>query len=309
MDRIIKFADLEAAVARAYEDNKSLKEGAADARVKDENAGQFGIAVGLTDGSLIVKGDSDAKFVMGSLSKIPLVAQLLSQYGAEELLKKGGACCCKCKEKGKKPDVPLSLRGVRAVSAVEPSNDPEGKWDILLSMMEALMGSAPELDDKAYKEQLRMNAEANVENAIAEAGFYLYDDAKIAIDTYSKLQSMKVDVKQLATMGATIAADGVNVVTNVPAFDGKLAQNIVGFMTAHGLHKMNKPWLVRVGVPAKGGFGGGVLAVVPGVMAVAAFAPELNEVGVSAKASKAVAEILTSLDINALASAKVKIEK
>lgn len=306
MERIIRLSDLEAAVARAYDSYKSLKEGAPDARVKDENTGKFGVAVALADGSLIVKGDTDAEFVMGSLAKIPVAAQLMSQFGTDELIRKSGRDRL---HKEKKPDIPLSAHGVRAVSAVQPANDPEGKWDIISDMLEAMIGSSPVLDDAAYKAQLRLNADAGVVNVLAQEGFYLYDDPEIAVDTYSKLQSMRVNVRQLATMGATLAADGVNPVTRVPAFDGALTQHIVGMMAAHGLHKMNKAWLPSVGVPAKGGFGGGVLAVVPGVMAVAAFAPELNEAGVSVKASRAVADILRSLDISVFASAHVRVEK
>lgn len=307
MERIIKLADLEAAVAGAYENNKSLKEGAPDPRVSNENSGKFGIAVGLTDGSLIVKGDSDARFVLGSLAKIPVALTLMSQLGPDEVVKKAGMC--PCSKSGKKPSLPVSAMGVRAVSAVEPSNDPEGKWIVISDMMNALMGSTAELDDAAYKAQLHRNSEANAENEIAEQGFYLYDSARISLDIYSKLQSMKVNVKQLATMGATIAADGYNAATSVPAFDGKLSQHVIGMLAAKGMKKMNKAWLIKVGVPAKSGFGGGVLAIVPGVMAVAAFAPELNEAGVSVKAARAVASILRSLDISAFASARVRIEK
>ncbi len=307
MDRTIKLSDLEAAVARAYENNKSLKEGNPDNRVKNENAGKFAVAVGLTDGSLIVKGDGDSKFALGSLAKIPVALTLLQQLGVDELMKKSGMCGCH--KKGEKPAIPVSAKGVRAVSAVQPHNDPEGKWSVISDMMDALMGSSAELDDAAYKEQLRLNSEANAENVLASDGFYLYDDAHISLDIYSKLQSMRVDVKQLATMGATIAADGYNALTKLPAFDGKLSQHLIGMLAAKGLKKMNKGWLIKVGVPAKSGFGGGVLAIVPGVMAVAAFAPDLNEAGVSAKASRAVADVLTDLDISAFASARVRIEK
>lgn len=311
MDRIVKFKDLEAAVAKAYEDNKSLKEGEVDPRLSGRYNREFAVAVGLTDGSLIVKGDSDTKFVLGSIAKLPVAAQLLSQFGPEELLKKSG-CCCKCHHdegKEKKADLPLCRRGVRAVSAVEPTGDPEGKWDVIINLLNSMMVNPATLDDRAYEAQLKLNREADVVNTLAKEGFYLYDSAEIAVDTYSKLQSMSVDVKQLATLGATLAADGVNPVTNIPAFDGALTQHIVGLMAAHGLHKMNKGWLMAVGVPAKGSFGGGVLAVVPGVMSVAAFSPELNEKGVSVKAAKAVAEVLRTLDISVFASARVKIEK
>lgn len=308
MDRVIKFSDLEAAVAAAFDAAKSLHGGVLDFRNKAADTKQFGISVCLTDGTLINKGDTDAPFCMGALCKVPLAAVLLSQNTPDEILKKAGAggCCC---HKGDKPKVDVPVMGVRAISMVEPTGDPEGKMTVISDMLEALAAAAPSFSDSAYKAQKEVIASEGVEDKLAQAGFYLYDTAPIALDTFSRLESMQYTTAQLATLGATVAADGRNVVTGVSAFDGANAQHIVGMMAAHGPHHMAKMWLFRYGVPAKSGWGGGVLAILPGVMAVAAYAPELDQTGVSVKASAAVEHLISALDLNVFASAKVRIEK
>ena len=79
-------------------------------------------------------------------------------------------------------------------------------------------------------------------------------------------------------------------------------------MAAKGPKHMGKPWLIMTGVPAMSGFGGGFVAVVPGLGSIAAFSPELNEAGVPMKAARAIKDIVTSLQLSAFSSARVDIE-
>lgn len=305
MERVIKLHDLERAVAEAYELVKSEKEGKIDARVSDANPKDLGIAVALTDGSMIQKGDVAAPFCLGGLGRLVAASVLLSQKTPDEVAEKAGHAGC-CKMAKDMPEMPLPAMMLRGVSMIEPTGDADGKWQIILDMFNALTTGEPVLNDKAYKAQKEMNAKAEVEKKLAEGGFTLYDDAADAVEVLTKLLTMQLNTAQLATLGATIAADGVNVVTKVPAFDGNRAANILGMMAASAPCKF---WMFKHGTPAIAGFGGGFLAVVPGVMAIAAYSPELNEKGFSAKAAKAVASILDSLEINALGSAKLRVEK
>ena len=120
---------------------------------------------------------------------------------------------------------------------------------------------------------------------------------------------MLVTTQQLAQMGATIAADGVNPMSGVPVFDGKLSENIVAMMAAKGPKKMRKPWMTITGVPAMSSFGGGFMTVIPGFGSIAAFSPELIDGHVPFKAAMAMREIVTTLDLNVFASARVKVIK
>lgn len=305
MERVIKLQDLERAVAEAYESVKSEKEGKIDERVSDANPKDLGIAVALTDGSMIQKGDVAAPFCLGNLARLVIAPVLLSQNTPDEIAKKAanGACCKAMKDR---PELPLPAMLLRAVSMIEPTGDADGKWNIILDMFNALTTGEPVLNDKAYKAQKELNAKADLLNKLAASGFNLYDDAADAVEVLTKLLTMQLNTAQLATLGATIAADGVNVVTNVPAFDGNRAANVVGMMAASTPCKL---WMFKHGTPAAAGFGGGFLAVVPGVMAIAAYSPELNANGISAKAAQAVAAILDKLEVNALSSAKLRIEK
>ncbi len=306
MDRKISLSDFRNAMYEAYDQFKDLDEGSKDPRLADVESDKFGISLALADGTVINKGDTDFAAVMGGLVKIPLMSLLLEQAGdVKNLIKKSGNC--PMTTKAAKPKDVKGAKGIRAMSALQPVGDPDSKWNFLENRMISLMGSAPELDTALY-ETLKSSVNDEV-NALADADFYLYDDAASSIDLYRRAESMMATTEQLAVMGATIAADGVNPLTRKVVYDGKYSQNIVGMMAAHGPHKMALPWNLAAGVPALSSFGGTVLAVYPGAFAIAAYSPLLTSEKVSVRAFKAIMTIMRKLDVSAFASAKLIIDK
>lgn len=306
MERTIPISELTKAIDEAYESFKSVKGGKISPRNPNAKEKQFGISVALVDGTTYDKADADIKFPMGSIVKIPIHSILLSQFGKKELMKKAGKVITGEEvNKQEKPKIPVSAHGIRAVSAIEPSGDPESKWNLIENRMIDMIGEAPTLNEEVYKSQKKAAEDAGTEDAIAKAGYYLYDDAPIAIDLYLKAQAMEVNTKMLAKMGATIAADGYNPFTKKTVFDGVLSSQIVSYMADHGPHKMRKSWFLTAGLPAKSGFGGGIVAILPGVMSIAIYSPELNNQDVSIKAINALAYIMDKLQISVFESAKV----
>lgn len=306
MDRKISLSDFRDAMYAAYDQFKNLDEGNKDERLANVESDKFGITLALADGTVINKGDTDFASVMGGLVKIPLMSLLLEQAGdVTSLIKKSGNCPMAAK--AAKPKAVKGAKGIRAMSALEPIGDSDSKWNFLENRMISLIGSAPQLDTALY-ESLKSSVNDDV-NALADADFYLYDDAAESIDLYRRAQSMMATTEQLAVMGATIAADGVNPLTRKVVFDGKYSQNIIGMMAARGPRKMALPWDLAAGVPALSSFGGAVLAIYPGVFAIAAYSPLLTAEKVSVRAFKAIITILRKLDISAFASARLTIDK
>lgn len=308
MERKISLSDLRKAVDEAYELVKSIKEGEIDPRNAEARENQTGISVVLADGTTINKGDTDVKVPMGSIVRIPLASVMFSQNSRDELIKKSGQCPCH-KMPHKPAHLPVSAHTIRAFSAMEPTGDPESKWNIYENRMIDLMGTSPELNIPVYNALKKQVEDDDTVNRLAEDGYYLYDDAVMAVDLATKAEAMGASTAQLAMMGATIAADGMNPATKKTVFDGEIAKYIVALMAAKGPHKMNGPWLVSTGLPAKASFGGTILGVYPGVMAVSAYGAELNPAGVSIKAARAIKHIMEKLDMSVFSSARVSIVK
>lgn len=307
MERKISFADVQKAVVDAYEQFKSDKEGTLKADVDGQKADAFGISVVLTDGRTIEKGDTTVVTPLGSIAKIAVATTLLGQNSKDA--PGNSKCCCGKHENHEKPQTGVSARGVRAVSLVQPQGDREGKMDIITTTLNSLMGSTPELNDKLYKSLRKTQEAENAVDAFAQAQYTLYDDTDLSLDIYSRLISLQADTTQLATLGATVAADGRNPNTGNIVFDGALAQKIVTLIALQGPHHEKKAFALRVGIPTKRGYAGSLLAVMPGFGAIAVYAPLLDDNGVSVKGRKALEYIASTLDLNVFASARVAVDK
>jgi glutaminase len=107
-----------------------------------------------------------------------------------------------------------------------------------------------------------------------------------------------VNVKQLAEMGATLANNGINPATHEKVMKATNVPFILAAMTMAGLYNGSGGWAWHVGLPAKSGVGGGILAVVPGKGAIAVFAPPLDEQGNSVKAQKVITYVSQKLRYN-----------
>ena len=241
----------------------------------------FGIAACLPDGDMVAVGDTDYRFGIESVSKVPTAILAMNQYSGQEVLDKIGADATGLPfnsimaillEKDH-PSTPLVNAGaISACSMVKPVGDSDGKWKAIVSFIAGLAGSDVEVIDELYKSETATNFNNKSIAWLLKNYNRIYDDPDMALDIYTRQCSIGVTAKQLATMAATIANSGVNPVTRKAVF---------------------KPELTP-----KTGVGGGIMGVVPGVMGVAAFAPPLDEAGNSVKAQKALAFIAGHLNLN-----------
>ena len=96
-------------------------------------------------------------------------------------------------------------------------------------------------------------------------------------------------------MGATLSNNGVNPVTGERMLAEEHVPELLAVMLTAGFYDESGMWAYTAGLPAKTGVGGGIVAVVPGQMATAAFSPRLNKAGNSIRAMKAIQDISVEL--------------
>jgi glutaminase len=107
-----------------------------------------------------------------------------------------------------------------------------------------------------------------------------------------------VNSKQLGMMGATLANNGKNPVTGKQVIKPENIPHILSTMTVAGLYDGSGGWAWHVGLPAKSGVGGGIIAVVPGQGSISVFSPRLDEAGNSVKAQEVISYIANELKLN-----------
>jgi glutaminase len=105
----------------------------------------------------------------------------------------------------------------------------------------------------------------------------------VAVETYFRQCSLLVSVRDLAIMAATLAFGGVNPVTGERVVGERVARDVLSIMSSCGMYDFSGEWLLRVGLPAKSGVSGGLMAVAPSQFGVAAFSPRLDQHGNSVR--------------------------
>lgn len=267
----------------------------------------FGIAATLPDGTTLTVGDCDYEFGIESVSKVPTALLAMNQHSAEAVLDKIGAdatglpfnSIMAILLESDHPSTPLVNAGaIAACSMILPKANSDGKWNAIRNFIEELCGSSVKVIDELYRSESETNFNNRSIAWLLRNYGRIYDDPELSLDLYTRQCSIGISARQLAVMAATIAFSGVNPVTRREVFDAKLTPRITSMMATVGFYERTGDWLFSTGLPAKSGVGGGIMAVVPGVIGIAAFAPPLDESGNSVKAQKALGYLSCKLGLN-----------
>ncbi len=259
----------------------------------------FGLAVCTADGRVFTSGDTEVAFAIESVSKVFSLALALEDAGRESILNNVGVYHTGL------PFNSIIASDVRAVKLQNPfvnvgaitttsfikGKDSADKWRRELEKFSLFAGH----DLTVLEDVNRSEQETNQHNrALAwlfESFGFLQGDPIDATKRYTQACSVGISCRDLAVMGACLANGGVNPLTGKRAVRQEFVRDILSVMVITGLYDSSGPWFFHTGLPAKSGVGGGIVAVVPGKFALAAFSPPLDSFGNSVRASKAITEL------------------
>jgi glutaminase len=299
--------ELQRAVDMAHEKFKGLQDGAnADyipilAEVPSE---LFGVAIVTINGDVVTAGDVDHPFSIQSVSKPFVMAMVMQDQGIDAVQQKIGVeptgmpfNSIIAIELNKQRSInPLVNAGaIAAVSMIEAA-DPAQRWAKIERGFNDFAGEELSVLEDVYTSE----AESNFRNVSIAYLLYnygrLYSDPLEAVDVYTRQCSIGVNAAQLAMMGATLANGGVNPKTGKELIKSEYVDEVLSVMMMAGFYDESGLWSYEVGLPGKTGVGGGIVVVVPGQMAIAAFSPRLNEAGNSVRAMGAIKYIAEQLN-------------
>ena len=276
----------------------------------------FGIAVVTTDNQVYTVGDINYSFSMQSISKVFTLALAIEQLGADTVFDRIG------NEPTGRPfnsvdavvDMPthtgnaLVNAGAIATTGLIGGSNADERWKSILAYYDKAAGEKLELIDDVYRSEAATNQGNRALAALLVKYDRIHSDPLEAVDIYTKQCSVGVNVHQLAEMGATLANNGVNPATHEKVIKAKNVPFILSAMTMAGLYDGSGGWAWHVGLPAKSGVGGGILAIVPGKGAIAVFAPPLDQQGNSVKAQKVITYVSQKLQYNLFSPGSVGLE-
>ncbi|MGX5819732.1 glutaminase A [Chitinophaga lutea] len=305
--------DYKALLQETHAKFKNL-EGGANANyipyLADVPSNLFGIAIVTADGKVYEVGDTKYEFGIESISKAFVLCKAMMEAGPDSIEHAIGVnatgmpfnSVIAIELEGYSPVSPVVNAGAMATNSMVKGPNKDAQWQTVLNYLSDLAGRPLQLINELYKSEAATNQHNRAIAMLLDAYGHMWADPMDACDSYTKQCSVGVTAKDLAVMAGTLANGGINPITKKRLLDEKYVPKVLSVMTMEGLYQTSGTWLYHVGLPGKSGVGGGVIAVAPGKMAIAAFAPPLDPVGNSVKAMAAIEHISEKLNLNLLAS-------
>ncbi len=254
----------------------------------------FGISVVSLDGRTFDVGDVNQKFTIQSISKVFVYGMALEDYGRENLIRKVGVeptgdpfnSLIRLDEDSKRPDNPMINAGAIATTSLITGQDPAERLNRMLNMFQRYIGHEVFVDVSTFLSE-RATGHRNRAMAHLMLNFGMIDEhIEDALDLYFQQCAVLVTCHDLAVMAATLANQGVNPITGKRAVGTEQVRDILSVMYTCGMYNFAGEWAYRVGIPAKSGVSGGILAVVPDQAGIAVFSPPLDQRGNSVRGVK-----------------------
>jgi glutaminase len=299
--------DFQRVVDAAYAKYKGLQEGKnADyiPILTETPSDLFGVVIVSKDGKVYSAGDVDYVFSIQSVSKPFTAALVMTEQGPEVLKEKIGVeptgmafnskLALGIYEDSVNPLV--NAGAIAAVSLVKATSEAE-RWNKVSQNLSDFAGRPLSVLEKVYEsEYTTAFGNRGIANLLYNWG-RLYSEPEEALRVYTRECSVGVNAKDLGVMGATLANLGVNPLTGKRVMPAEHVPELLAIMATAGFYDESGVWMYKAGLPAKTGVGGGIVAVVPGRFAIAAFSPRLNEAGNSVRSMKAIQDIAAELGV------------
>lgn len=294
------------AVDRYYESGR----GYYGPELAGEERNRFAICLATTDGEVYTAGDYDHPFALQSLSKVFAYGLALADHGREKVLRHVGVepsgdafNSIVFDSRNNRPYNPMVNAGALVTSDLVRGGSYAEKMERLLDVLRKYAG-----DDELQVDEATFEAEIGTADRNRATAYLMRSLGMISGDVeeilalYLKQCSVKVTCQDLAVMGATLANGCVNPVTGERAMPLRRVRELLSVMHTCGMYDAAGQWAFDVGVPAKSGVSGGILAVIPGKMGLGVFSPGLDAHGNSTRGVRVCREISERLGLHVFAS-------
>ncbi|WKL56241.1 glutaminase [Asticcacaulis sp. ZE23SCel15] len=248
---------------------------------------KFGMAVATVDGDDYGVGDADEPFSAQSITKLFALGLALNRLGDEVWTRVGKEpsgtpfnYLSQLEQEAGVPRNPFINAGALAITDIlldvvrEPAH-------LVRDFMGVLAGESLTIDDAVAKSEMDTAYKNRaIANLMRAQGTITHDPAAV-IEAYCRQCAVSITCRQLARAALPLAAAGYSPVMEESIFPERLTRRLNALLLTCGIYNSVGSFAYRVGLPAKSGVGGGIVAVIPGRAAVAVWSPELDRYGTS----------------------------
>ncbi|CDQ19883.1 L-glutaminase [Halobacillus karajensis] len=252
------------------------------------NPEDLAVAIHYLDGDTVEAGKTEVRFTLQSISKVISLALALMDNGENYVFDRVGMeptgdpfhSIYRLEQSPTKPLNPMINAGALAVTNMIHGDTPDEKVGRLLSFIHELT------DDHSIKYNEEV-AVSEFESAFLNRALLFYmkqhqivtGSVEETLDAYTKQCAIEVNVCQLARMGALLANGGQDIQSGRRIIPKHLARICKTFMVTCGMYDASGSFAIKVGIPAKSGVSGSVLASLNEFGGIAVYGPSLDEKG------------------------------
>ena len=256
---------------------------------------KFGMAVCLVprtgrpggDVEEFAVGDADEPFSAQSITKLFALGLALNRIGDEVWTRVGKEpsgtpfnYLSQLEHEEGIPRNPFINPGALAVSDIllDKVREPDR---LVRDFMSVLSAAELEIDEEVAVSELE-TAHKNraIANLMRSFGTITHDPETV-IEAYCRQCAVTINCRQLARAALPLAVSGFSPIVGETIFPQRLTRRLNALLLTCGIYDSVGSFAYRVGLPAKSGVGGGIVAVVPGQATVAVWSPELDRFGTS----------------------------
>jgi glutaminase len=269
------------------------------------NPDDFGVCLVTADGRSFQAGDCDRPFTIQSISKPFTFGMAIEELGREKVLQHVGVepsgeafNSIELQDGSNRPHNPMINSGAITVTALLHARHGDGALGYLMDRFSTIAGRELTIDAAVYESERRTgHRNRAIAHLLLNFGA-VHAEAEAALDLYFKQCSILVTCRDLAVMAATLSNMGSNPMTGKSAFGLESVKDVLSVMFTCGMYDYSGQWAYRVGIPAKSGVSGGVLAVVNRQLGIGTYSPRLDRYGNSARGIEVCTELASRLGLH-----------
>lgn len=266
----------------------------------------FGISLATIDGHVYEVGDTGIVFTIQSMSKAFVFALALDTLGAARVESaigvepSGDAFNSIRLNADNHPFNPMVNAGAIACTGLIHEAKGAGAFDYIREALGRFAGRELGLDRAVYASESVTGDRNRAIGYLLRNSDVIKDNVGEVLDVYFRQCSIQVTARDIAIMAATLANRGINPVTREQVVTPYAISRTLSVMTSSGMYDYAGEWIYRVGIPAKSGVGGGILAALPARLGLGSYSPRLDRHGNSVRGIKVCEALSSHYDLHML---------
>jgi len=266
----------------------------------------FGISLATLDGHIYEVGDTRVPFTIQSMSKPFVFALALDALGAARVesaigVEPSGDPFNSIRlNADNHPFNPMVNAGAIACSGLIREAKGEAASDFLREALGRFAGRELDMDEAVFASESATGDRNRAIGYLLRNSEVITEDVSSVLDVYFRQCSVRVTARDIAVMAATLANRGVNPVTSAQVVTPYAVSRTLSVMTSSGMYDYAGEWIYRIGIPAKSGVGGGILAALPARLGLGSYSPRLDKHGNSVRGIKVCEALSSHYDLHML---------